>query len=153
MVTIYMLPFWSMADDYDRLNKLHEDHCNLKCKLYTIHIFCLLASWVFIMVNIVMYQIQWCTIACNIYRSNEKNWSDVLSSQDLQSAYSLLSQCYFDMYNDCLPLRTVKSGYKTRQPWLWEGLKKSIERKNKLNHRKQKTQNPVHEINLLKVPQ
>ena len=50
------------------------------------------------------------------------------------------------MYNDCFPLRTVKSGYKTRKPWLSKGLKKSIERKNKLYHRKQKTKNPEHEI-------
>ena len=76
----------------------------------------------------------------------ERNWSDVLSSEDPQSAYSLFSQGYIDMYNDCFPLRTVKSCYKTRKPWLSEGLKKSIERKNKLYHRKQKTKNPEHEI-------
>ena len=44
----------------------------------------------------------------------ERNWSDVLSSEELQSTYSLFSQGYIDMYNDCFPLRTVKSGYKTR---------------------------------------
>ena len=76
----------------------------------------------------------------------ERNWSDVLSSEDPQSAYSLFSQGYIDMYNECFPLRTVKSGYKTRKPWLSEGLKKSIERKNKLYNRKQKTKNPEHEI-------
>ena len=76
----------------------------------------------------------------------ERNWSGVLSSEDPQSAYSSFSQGYIDMYNDCFPLRTVKSGYKTRKPWLSEGLKKSIERKNKLYHRKQKTKNPEHEI-------
>ena len=76
----------------------------------------------------------------------ERNWSEVLSSEDPQSAYSLFSQGYIDMYNDCFPLRTVKSGYKTRKPWLSEGLKMSIERKNKLYHRKQKTKNPEHEI-------
>ena len=76
----------------------------------------------------------------------ERNWSDALSSEDPQSAYSLFSQGYIDMYNECFPLRTVKSGYKTRKPWLSEGLKKSIERKNKLYHRKQKTKNPEHEI-------
>ena len=38
----------------------------------------------------------------------ERNWSDVLSSEDPQSAYSLFSRGYIDMYNDCFPLRTVK---------------------------------------------
>ena len=59
----------------------------------------------------------------------ERNWYDVLSSEDHQSAYSLFSQGYIDMYNNCFPLRTVKSGYKNRKPWLSVGLKKSIERK------------------------
>ena len=31
---------------------------------------------------------------------HERNWSDVLSSEDPQSAYSLFSQGYIDMYND-----------------------------------------------------
>ena len=53
----------------------------------------------------------------------ERHWSDVLSSEDPQSAYALFSQGYIDMFNDCFPLRTVKSGYKIRKPWLSEGLK------------------------------
>ena len=44
----------------------------------------------------------------------ERNWSDVLSSEDTQYAYSLFSQGYIDMYNDCFPLRTVTLGYQTR---------------------------------------
>ena len=54
----------------------------------------------------------------------ERNWSDVLSSEDPQSAFSLFSQGYIGMYKDCFPLKTVKSGYKTRKPWLREGLSK-----------------------------
>ena len=55
-------------------------------------------------------------------------WTDVYikfryPDLDPQSAYSLFSQGDIDMYNDCFPLRTVKSGYKTRKPWLSEGLK------------------------------
>ena len=72
----------------------------------------------------------------------ERNWSDVLSSEDPQSAYSLVSQGCIDTYNDCFPLRTVKSSYKTRKPWLSEGLKSQSREKNKLHHRKQKTKKP-----------
>ena len=42
------------------------------------------------------------------------------------------------------PLRTVKHYYKTKKPWLTEGLKKSIRRKNKLYHRKQKSKSEEH---------
>ena len=76
----------------------------------------------------------------------ERNWSGMLSSEDHQSAYSLFSQGFIDVYNECFPIGTVKAGYKTRKPCLSEGLKKSIERKNKLYHRKQKTKTPEHQI-------
>ena len=45
-----------------------------------------------------------------------------------------------------LPLRTIKCGYKTRKPWLSEGLKRSIQtKKNKLYHRKQKSKRLEHD--------
>ena len=54
--------------------------------------------------------------------------------------------CEIMIPDSCDANRTVKSGCKTRKPWLSEGLKKSIERKNKQYHRKQKTKNQEHEI-------
>ena len=50
------------------------------------------------------------------------------------------------MCNECFPLRTVKSGHKTRKPWLRERLKIQSREKNKLYHRKQNTKNAEHEI-------
>ena len=56
----------------------------------------------------------------------------------------------FEFHNGIIwylfPLRTVKRGYKTRKPWLTEGLKKSIHRKNKLHHRKQKSKRAENEL-------
>ena len=76
----------------------------------------------------------------------EREWSDVLSTEDPQSTYSLFSQGYIDMYNGCFPLRTVKSSYKTRKPWLSEGLKIQSREKSKLYHCKPQTKNPEYEI-------
>ena len=72
----------------------------------------------------------------------ERNWSDVLSSGDPQSAYSLFSQGYIELHNDCVPLRTIKSGYKTRKPWLSEGLKNQSREKisNIIINKRPKTQ-------------
>ena len=79
----------------------------------------------------------------NLLQNND--WSDVLSSDNPQDAFQLFSDCYRDVYDKCLPLRTIKYGYKTRKPWLSEGLKRSIQTKNKLFHRKQKTKRLEHE--------
>ena len=68
-----------------------------------------------------------------------RNWSDLLSCNDPDLAYTVFSNSITELFDTCFPLRTVKRGYKTRKPWLTEGLKKSIHRKNKLYHRKQKS--------------
>ena len=52
---------------------------------------------------------------------------------------------FTEVYEKCFPLKSYKFGYKTRKPWLTEGLKNSTDRKNKLYFRKQKTHNPEHE--------
>ena len=79
----------------------------------------------------------------NLLQNND--WSNVLSSDNPQDAFQLFSDCYRDVYDKCFPLRTIKCGYKTRKPWLSEGLKRSIKTKNKLFHWKQKTKRLEHE--------
>ena len=78
----------------------------------------------------------------------DKDWSDVLSCNDPQSAYTAFHNDFTTVYDECFPLRTLKYGYKTRKPWLSEGLKKSIQRKNKLFYRKQKSKKPEDEFPL-----
>ena len=77
---------------------------------------------------------------------DSNDWSNILSSEDPQMAYSMFSNNFTEKYEQCFPLKTYKTGYKTRKPWLTEGLKKSIDKKNKLYFRKQKTKKPEHEI-------
>ena len=79
------------------------------------------------------------TALCN------KDWSATLSSEDPQRAYTMFTDKFTEVYEKCFPLKSYKFGYKTRKPWLTEGLKNSIDRKNKLYFRKQKTHNPEHE--------
>ena len=52
---------------------------------------------------------------------------------------------YINIYNSCFPIKTIKIGYKTRKPWLSEGLKKSIKIKNKMYHKQRKSGNKQHE--------
>ena len=73
-----------------------------------------------------------------------RDWSDLLTCNDPEIAYTVFSDTITELFDTCFPLRTVKHGYKTRKPWLTEGLKKSIKRKNKLYHRKQKSKNEEH---------
>ena len=73
------------------------------------------------------------------------DWSDVLSSDDPQAAYTHFHNIYTGIYNDCFPLRVFKDGYKNRKDWLTVGLKKSIKIKNKMYKRQKRSQNPEHE--------
>ena len=66
------------------------------------------------------------------------DWIDVLSNNDAQNSYSLFQEKFACIYDECFPLRYVKLGYKDRKPWLSDGLKISIKRKNKLFSKKNK---------------
>ena len=46
------------------------------------------------------------------------------------------------MYNECFPLKLFKPGYKTRKPWLTEGMKTSIKNKNKMYRKCKRTNSP-----------
>ena len=75
-----------------------------------------------------------------------RDWDDILSMNDAQQAYTHFHKVYTDLYNSCFPLKEIKSGYKTKKPWLSEGMKKQIKIKNRLYRRYKKTHNPEHEV-------
>ena len=50
------------------------------------------------------------------------------------------------IYNTCFPVKTYKAGYKTRKPWLSDGLKCSIKTKNKMYRASLRTKNPELEV-------
>ena len=71
--------------------------------------------------------IQRCINACD---SHDK--SDALTCNGAQEAFTLHHNDFTKMYDYYLPIRNIKLFYKNRKFWLREGLRKSIEYKNKL---------------------
>ena len=63
---------------------------------------------------------------------SEKNWNNVLHNDDAQNAYSTFYNEFFDVYNNCFPVKVFQRGYRTRKPWLSDRIKTSIKTKNKL---------------------
>ena len=75
-----------------------------------------------------------------------KDWNQVLSDDDAQRAYTTFYNNIHETYNSCFPLREFKQGYKTRKPWLSEGMKSSIKIKNRLYMKSKKTGKKEHEL-------
>lgn len=71
------------------------------------------------------------------------NWTLIEDSSDPVQAYTEFHDTYSNIYNNCFPLRTVKSNSKICKPWISKGLRKSINKKNKLY--KQFLQNRITE--------
>ena len=69
------------------------------------------------------------------------NWKDILETDNVNGSFDAFYKHFREEYNKCFPLRTIKIGYKTRKPWLTQGLKTAIKNKNKLyiKYRKHKT--------------
>ena len=72
----------------------------------------------------------------------DKSWSDVMSSNDPQSSYSMFHEQLREIYDICFPFKSFKEGYNTRKPWL---SKEQIKIKNRLYKLWRKTGNPEHE--------
>ena len=62
---------------------------------------------------------------------------------------------FTEVYEKCFPLKSYKFGYKTRKPWLTEGLKNSIDRKNNFqgSHTGQHKKFPEFSLRYLKIPE
>ena len=78
-------------------------------------------------------------------KMREMNWTCVLQNNDVQNAYTMFYNEFSDVYNTCFPMKIFKQGYRTRKPWLSEGMKKSIKTKNKLYKQYKKTGSIEHE--------
>ena len=76
----------------------------------------------------------------------DHDWGHVLSQSNPQNAYTCFFNDYISMFDKCFPVKTFKQGYKTRKPWLTEGIKLSIKKKNKLYRRYIKTKNKEKEL-------
>ena len=75
----------------------------------------------------------------------DKSWIDVLNCNDPQVSYSQFHKELFELYDICFPFKTFKYGYKTRKPWLTDGMKDKIKIKNRLYKMWKKSGNPERE--------
>ena len=75
---------------------------------------------------------------------SQKNWENILSMDNTQDAYTSFHNEFINMYNNCFPLKEFKAGYKTRKPWLSEGMKRQIKIKNRLYRRYSRSKCPEH---------
>ena len=78
-------------------------------------------------------------------KMSEIHWDGVLHTSNVQNAYTMFYNEFCDVYNTCFPVKVFKQGYRTRKPWLSEGMKKSIKVKNSLYRQYRKTGNVEHE--------
>ena len=62
----------------------------------------------------------------------EANWTQVTECNDAQQSFTKYYQTYCNLYNQCFPIKRKKRGYVSRIPWLTDGLRRSIQIKNKL---------------------
>ena len=60
------------------------------------------------------------------------NWSDVLECFDPQECYTKFFKKLNEVYEISFPFRKYVTSYKNRKPWLTEGIKAAIKRKNEL---------------------
>ena len=70
------------------------------------------------------------------------DWSAVTSCTDPQQAYTVFHSEFCSIYSDIFPVKNIKLGYRTKKPWLSEGLKKSIKLKNKLYVKQKRSCDP-----------
>ena len=54
------------------------------------------------------------------------NWQTVLNTIEPQLAYSSFQNIFMQCYESCFPIKRMQSVYKSRKPWLSNGLIKSI---------------------------
>ena len=76
----------------------------------------------------------------------DHDWTNVYSQNDPQTAYTCFFNDYRHMYDESFPSKTLIQGYKTRKPWLTEGMKESIKKKNKMYRAYIKTKNREQEL-------
>ena len=74
------------------------------------------------------------------------NWLDVFSVTDTQTAFSTFHGKYLELYNRHFPKIRAKLRYNNRKPWLSEGIRISIKKKNKLYLKYHRTKTAANEV-------
>ena len=59
-------------------------------------------------------------------------WNPIMTSGDINLAYSIFVKLILTNYKLCFPLENIKINYKNRNPWINNTIKKEIEKRDKL---------------------
>ena len=62
----------------------------------------------------------------------EVDWNSLIVDDDTEQSYKSFISTFGEIFNTAIPKAIIRTKYKNRKPWLSEGLKKSIQHKNKL---------------------
>ena len=60
------------------------------------------------------------------------SWENIFSYNDTQSAFTAFHSKLVKLYDQAFPKKRIKLTYRTKKPWLTEGLNISVKRKNVL---------------------
>ena len=75
------------------------------------------------------------------------DWSDVISDDNAQSATTRFHTRFKTIFESQFPTKTINVGYRNRKEWLPNGVKRAIERKNKLFLKFRKSPTPENHQN------
>ena len=81
-----------------------------------------------------------------LHSLQQVNWLDVFSVTDTQTAFSTFHGKYIELYNRHFPKIRAKLRYNNRKPWLSEGIRISIKKKNKLYLKYHRTKTAANEV-------
>jgi hypothetical protein len=75
----------------------------------------------------------------------QHNFEHILEIDDVNTATDAFHHDFTEIHNKCFPLKTTKTKYSNNKPWLTEGLKISIKKKNYLYRRFVRHRCPTYE--------
>ena len=84
----------------------------------------------------------------NMFETN--TFEDIISMSDGKLAFNVFYRRFCNLYDECFPLKSIKSRYEHKYQWLTDGLKQSIKIKNQLYIRSVKNHNS-EDVNQYKV--
>lgn len=77
---------------------------------------------------------------------HETNWTNMLSSEDMQTAFSSFLEKIQSLYDSAFPLKTFKVSKYRNKAWITPAIKKSIRTKNKLYYKYKQNKTVMNEI-------
>ena len=75
---------------------------------------------------------------------SNQNWTSVTNDEDTQSAFTNFHSIFMTDYKNSFPFKPIPAPYKSKLPWLSQGLKKAIAIKKRLYRKQLKLHTPAN---------